>query len=186
MAEISPLVAGSQLGSSAWLQGARRARRLATASLVWLCFEGAATTTAGLLAGSTALLANGLDGAIEGLASIIVVWRFSGSRTLSPSSERRAQRLVALSFFLLAPYIAFEGAHALLVEHRAESTLLGIGLSIATLCICPWLGRAKLRLGEQLASPQPPAKDVRTSSARISPSPSSRIARQHRARHLVA
>ena len=148
-----PLLVSSQIGGSDWLRGAQRARRLAIVSLAWLCFEGAATTTAGLLAGSTALLANGLDGAIEGLASIIVLWRFSGSRTLSPSSERRAQQLVAVSFFLLAPYIAFDATRALLAEHRAETTLLGIGLSIATLCICPWLGRAKLRLGEQLASP---------------------------------
>ena len=153
VAELTPTVVGAQLGSHEWLCGARRARRLATISLAWLCFEGAATTTAGLLAGSTALLANGLDGAIEGLASVIVLWRFSGSRTLSPGSERRAQQLVALGFFVLAPYIAFEATRALLVEHHAETTLLGIGLSMATLCVCPWLGRAKLRLGERLASP---------------------------------
>ena len=153
MAELIPVITADQLGSSGWMRGARRARRLATLSLAWLCFEGAATTTAGLLAGSTALLGNGLDSAIEGLASLIVVWRFTGSRTLSRSSERHAQQLVALSFFLLAPYIAFEAGGALLLAHHAETTLLGIGLSIATLCICPWLGRAKLRLGEELASP---------------------------------
>jgi len=153
VADLTPTITGPQLVSSQWLHDARRARRLATLSLAWLCFEGAATTTAGLLAGSTALLGNGLDGAIEGLASIIVVWRFSGSRTLSAGSERRAQQLVALSFFLLAPYIAFEATRALMIEHRAETTLLGIGLSIATLCVCPWLGRAKLRLGDRLASP---------------------------------
>jgi divalent metal cation (Fe/Co/Zn/Cd) transporter len=135
-----------------WLRSARRARQLATVSLAWLCFEGVATTTAGLLAGSTALLGNGLDGAIEGLASVIVVWRFTGSRTLSSTAERRAQRLVSVSFFLLAPYIAFESIRALVIEHHAETTVLGICLSIATLCICPWLGRAKLSLGEQLGS----------------------------------
>jgi divalent metal cation (Fe/Co/Zn/Cd) transporter len=143
----------ASVGGSEWLRGARRARRLATLSLTWLCFEGTATITAGLLAGSIALVGNGLDGAIEGLASVIVVWRFTGSRTLSASSERRAQQLVALSFFLLAPYIAFEASRALLTEHHAETTWLGIGLSIATLCVCPWLGLAKLRLGEQLGSP---------------------------------
>jgi divalent metal cation (Fe/Co/Zn/Cd) transporter len=152
VAELASISAGTQVGSSEWLHRARRARRLAGLSLVWLCFEGAATTTAGLLAGSIALVGNGLDGAIEGLASVIVVWRFSGSRTRSTSSERRAQQLVAVSFFLLAPYIAFEASRALIVEHHAETTLLGIGLSIGTLCVCPWLGRAKLRLGEQLGS----------------------------------
>ncbi len=135
-----------------WLGAARRARHLASFSLAWLCFEGAATTTAGLLAGSVALIGNGLDGAIEGLASVIVVWRFSGSRTLSATSERRAQQLVALSFLLLAPYIAFEATRALLVGHHAETTWLGVGLSVGTLSVCPWLGRAKLRLGEQLGS----------------------------------
>ena len=187
MAELSPIVAGSQHGSGAWLQGARRARRLAAVSLAWLCFEGAATTTAGLLAGSTALLANGLDGAIEGLASIIVLWRFSGSRTLSPTSERRAQQLVALSFFLLAPYIAVEATRALLVEHRAETTLLGIGLSTATLCICPWLGRAKLRLGGRLGSLGNRRRRTAEPHLRLSRCRRPRrIARQHPARHLVA
>jgi divalent metal cation (Fe/Co/Zn/Cd) transporter len=84
---------------------------------------------------------------------VIVVWRFTGSRTLSTSSERRAQQLAALSFFLLAPYIAFEATRALVTEPHAETTLLGIGLSIGTLCVCPRLGRVKLRLGQQLRSP---------------------------------
>jgi divalent metal cation (Fe/Co/Zn/Cd) transporter len=114
--------------------------------------EGAATTAAGILAGSIALVGNGLDAAIEGLASVIVVWRFSGSRTLSTTSEHRAQQLVAISFLLLAPYIAFEGTRALAIEHHAETTWLGVGLSVGTLCICPWLGRAKLLLGDQLGS----------------------------------
>ncbi len=138
--------------SQEWLDAARRARRLASVSLAWLCIEGAATTTAGLLAGSIALIGNGLDGAIEGLASVIIVWRFSGARTLSATSERTAQRLVAVSFFLLAPYIAYEATRALAIEHHADTTWLGVGLCVATLSICPWLGRAKLRLGAQLGS----------------------------------
>jgi divalent metal cation (Fe/Co/Zn/Cd) transporter len=138
--------------TAAWQRAARRARLLAWGSLAWLAFEGVATVAAGALAGSIALVANGLDSGIEALASVIIVWRFSGSRMLSGSSERRAQRLVALSFFLLAPYVAFEATRALAFEHRAETTWLGIGLSLGTLCICPWLGLAKLRLGARLRS----------------------------------
>lgn len=111
-----------------------------------------ATVLAGVLAGSVALVANGLDSGIEATASVIVVWRFTGSRLLSGTSERRAQRLVAVSFFLLAPFVAFEAVRALATGHHAETSWLGIGLSIATLCVCPWLGRAKLRLGERLGS----------------------------------
>ena len=58
-----------------------------------------------------------------------------------------------MSFFLLAPYVAFEAIRTLALEHHAETSWLGIGLSIGTLGICPWLGRAKLRLGERLNSP---------------------------------
>jgi divalent metal cation (Fe/Co/Zn/Cd) transporter len=139
--------------SDEWQSLARRARLLSWISLAWLGFEGVATVTAGVLAGSIALVGNGLDSAVEGIASVIIVWRFSGARTLSATSEARAQKLVAVSFFLLAPYIAVQATRALAVEHHAETTWLGIGLSVATLCICPWLGRIKLRLGERLGSP---------------------------------
>src|SRR2546421_3373465 len=136
--------------SSEWTSRARRARLLASVSLAWLCFEGTATATAGFLAGSIALVGNGLDGAIEGLASVIVLWRFSGSRTLSTTSEARAQKLVAVSFFLLAPYIAVEATRTITVEHHAETTWLGIGLSLAPLSLCPWLGPAQLPPRERL------------------------------------
>jgi divalent metal cation (Fe/Co/Zn/Cd) transporter len=136
----------------AWTRAAARARRLSWISLAWLGFEGIATATAGLLAGSIALVANGLDSGIEAIASVIIVWRFTGSRTLSESSEAHAQRLVAVSFFLLAPFVAFEAVRALTTNHHAETSWLGIGLSAATLCICPWLGRAKLGLANELGS----------------------------------
>ena len=132
---------------------ARRARLLAWTSLAWLGFEGVATAVAGVLAGSIALVGNGLDSAIEGLASFVVVWRFAASRIGSDAAERTAQKIVAVSFFLLAPFVAFEAVRALALEHHAETTWLGIGLSVGTLFVCPWLGRAKVRLGEQLDSP---------------------------------
>ena len=138
--------------SAEWLRLARLAKLLAWISLGWLCIEGSVAVGVGLAAGSIALVGFGLDSAIEGLASFVVVWRFSGSRTLSPSSERRAQQLVASSFFLLAPYVASEALHALVTEHRAETTWLGIGLAAGSLLICPGLGVAKRRIGARLGS----------------------------------
>jgi hypothetical protein len=84
----------------------RRAKTLSWLSLAYMTAEGAIAITAAILASSVALLGFGLDSAIEGLASIIVIWRFTGERRLSAPAEHRAQRLVAISFFLLAPYIA--------------------------------------------------------------------------------
>jgi len=138
--------------SSEWLRLARLAKLLAWISLAWLCVEGSVAVAAGLAAGSIALLGLGLDSAIEGLASFIVVWRFSGSRTLSNTSERRAQQLVAGSFFLLAPYVALEALVSLARGHHAETSWLGVGLSIGSLAICPGLGVAKRRIGTSLGS----------------------------------
>ncbi|WP_445161770.1 hypothetical protein ACTXG5_00085 [Mycobacterium sp. Dal123C01] len=46
-----------------------------------------------------------LGGAAEASASAILVWRFSGVRILSTTAEQRAERGVALSFWLAAPCI---------------------------------------------------------------------------------
>jgi divalent metal cation (Fe/Co/Zn/Cd) transporter len=139
-------------GSASWLKLARLAKLLSSLTLVWLGIEGVIGVVAGILAGSIALIAFGLDSAIEGLASVIVIWRFTGSRTVSPNAERRAQRWVAISFFLLAPYVAAEAIETLIEGAAAETSWLGIGLTAATLLICPWLGLAKQRIAEKLKS----------------------------------
>ena len=139
-------------GSPPWLRLARLAKLLSSLTLVWLGIEGAIGVVAGLLAGSIALVAFGLDSAIEGLASIIVIWRFTGSRTISGTTERRAQKWVAISFFLLAPYVAAEAIETLIEGTAAETSWLGIILTAGTLVICPWLGRAKQRIGTKLGS----------------------------------
>ena len=109
-------------GSSSWLRFARRAKLLAALTLIWLGIEGAVGAVAGILAGSIGLIAFGLDSAIEGLASVIVIWRFTGTRTISIDAERRAQKWVAVSFFLLAPYLAGEDIETLIEGAAAETS----------------------------------------------------------------
>ena len=139
-------------GSPSWLRLARLAKLLSSVTLAWLGIEGTIGVVAGFLAGSIALVAFGLDSAIEGLASVIVIWRFTGNRTISADAERRAQKWVAISFFLLAPYVAAEAIETLIEGAAAETSWLGIGLTAGTLLICPWLGRAKQRIAEKLGS----------------------------------
>jgi divalent metal cation (Fe/Co/Zn/Cd) transporter len=93
-----------------------------------------------------------LSSVVEGLASVIVIWRFTGSRTHSETSERTAQRWVGISFWLLAPYVAVQSVIDLASGHRPDHSLLGIVLTAASLVIMPVLGRAKHRLGSQLDS----------------------------------
>ena len=114
--------------------------------------EGVIGLIAGVRAGSIALTGWALGSVIEGLASVIVVWRFTGSRKTSPTSERRAQRAVAVSFWLLAPYIAVEAVRDLVTGHGSQGSLLGIVVTAASLVVMPALGHAKHRLGAQLNS----------------------------------
>src|SRR3989441_4752516 len=130
-----------------WLRAAKWARWLAWASLGWMTIEGAVGLVAGFAAGSIALVGWALSSGVEGLASVIVIWRFTGARTLSETAEGRAQKAVAISFWILAPYVATGSVRDLITQHRADSTLLGIGLTISSILLMPALGIAKQRLG---------------------------------------
>lgn len=138
--------------NSEWLQAARRARLLSWISLAWMGAEGAIAIVAGILAGSIALIGFGIDSAIEGFASIVIVWRFTSHRLLSATAERRAQRLVAIQFFLLAPYVTVEALHHLIAADKPDASWLGIALATSSLIGMPLLGRAKQRLGDRLGS----------------------------------
>lgn len=133
-------------------QLAARVRLLSWLSLGWMTIEGAVAIAAGIVASSIALIGFGLDSVIEGVASVIIVWRFSGHRVFSHAAEQRAQKLVAVQFFLLAPYVAFESARALLGGERPDASWIGIGLAASSVVLMPMLGIAKERLADQLGS----------------------------------
>jgi divalent metal cation (Fe/Co/Zn/Cd) transporter len=135
-----------------WQRLARWARGLAWVSLVAMLTEGALGTCQGLAVGSIALTGWALGSAPEALASGMVIWRFSGRRTLSETAERRAQRGVAVSFWLTAPYIAAESVRHLLGHHHAETSVVGIVLTAVALLAMPILGRVKHRLAARLGS----------------------------------
>jgi hypothetical protein len=130
----------------------RRAKALSWLSLAYMGAEGAVAITAATLAGSVALLGFGLDSAIEALASIIVIWRFTGTRRLSGHAEQRAQRLLAITFFLLAPYITQDAIRTLINGEHPRTSWLGIGLSISSIAVMPPLGKAKQAVGQRLGS----------------------------------
>jgi divalent metal cation (Fe/Co/Zn/Cd) transporter len=150
--ELSLLQPGQATCSRAWHDAARKARWLSWLSLAWMGAEGVIALTAGILAGSIALVAFGLDSFIEGFASLVIVWRFTGSRLLSHAAEERAQKLVAVQFFLLAPYVAFEAVHRLWTSEQPQTSWLGIALVTSSVIGMPVLGIAKHRLADKLGS----------------------------------
>jgi divalent metal cation (Fe/Co/Zn/Cd) transporter len=130
----------------------RRARLLAWGGIAWHFIEFAIALAAGIAASSIALIGFGADSLIESAAGVIVVWLFTGARLQSPTAERRAQQLIAVSFFVLAMYVGVEAIRSLVGGDHPETSWAGIGLAAVTAPTMPLLARAKRRVGDQLGS----------------------------------
>ena|SRR5215204_2877569 len=129
-----------------------RARRLAWLGVTWHVLEMAVAVAAGLAAGSIALIGFGADSLVESLAGLIVIWRFAEARTASERAERRAQRLIGVSFFAVAAYVTVEAIRTLATASHPDPSWVGIGLAAVTLATMPPLAAAKGRVGERLGS----------------------------------
>jgi divalent metal cation (Fe/Co/Zn/Cd) transporter len=152
MAPAPSTAAAPGVSRAEWLRLARWARRLSWASLAYMAVEGGVAIAAGVVAGSIALIGFGIDSAIEGFASLVIVWRFTGSRLYSEHAEHRAQRLVAIQFFILAPYIGVEAVRDLAGGDHPDASWVGIGLAASSLVLMPALGIAKQRIGRRIGS----------------------------------
>jgi len=130
----------------------RRTRLLAWGGISWHIVEFAIAIAAGLAAGSIALIGFGADSLIEALAGGVVLWLFTGKRRGSSSAERRAQQLIAFSFFLLAAYVGVEALRTLVNGDHPDASWVGIGLAAFTAPTMPLLAYAKRRLGNELHS----------------------------------
>lgn len=73
-------------GDPGWQRAARVAIRLSWASLAWMTAEGVLGLVAGSRAGSVSLTGWALSSVVEGMASVIVIWRLTGHRATSATS----------------------------------------------------------------------------------------------------
>ena len=128
----------------------RRAQLLAGASVSYNAVEGVIAITAGLVAGSVALIGFGLDSAIEVSSGLIILWQFR--HRLPESREQQALRLIAISFFALAAYVSFASVRALVTGSEPEASPVGIALAVASLMVMPFLAWAQRRTGKALHS----------------------------------
>ncbi|UMG92238.1 cation transporter [Nocardioides sp. TF02-7] len=128
----------------------RRAQLLAATSVAYNVIEAVIAITAGLLAGSVALVGFGLDSVVEVSSGLIILWQFR--HHLPESREQQALRLMALSFFALAAYVTFESMRALSGSHDPDDSPVGIGLAAASLAIMPFLSWMQRRTGRELGS----------------------------------
>lgn len=151
---IQPVRLGNRRGPGAAERArlVRRTKLLAWLGVGWHGVEAAVAIGAGVVAGSVALVGFGADSTIEAVAGFVLLWRFAASRTSSEDAERRAQKLIAISFYVIAAYVGFEALRALLAAVRPDASWVGIGLATVTLLTMPPLAIAKARIGEKLGS----------------------------------
>jgi divalent metal cation (Fe/Co/Zn/Cd) transporter len=128
----------------------RRAQLLAGASVAYNLIEAVIAISAGLIAGSVALVGFGLDSIVEVSSGLIILWQFR--HRLPESRERRALKLMALSFFALASYVTFESLRALVGGHEPDASPIGIALAATSLIVMPFLSWAQRRTGKSLGS----------------------------------
>jgi divalent metal cation (Fe/Co/Zn/Cd) transporter len=116
-----------------WLQGI---------TLVWMLIECGLSLTAAVTACSPSMLAFGSDSLVELLSATVVLLQFLPRFPLSP---QRANRAAALLLYALAAVVAVVALASLLPHRRPETSLLGIGITIAALIVMPILARLKRR-----------------------------------------
>lgn len=120
----------------------------------WNVLECLIAVGAGLIAGSVALVGFGFDSAIESMSGGVLLWRLHAERRGHhvETLERRALRLVGVSFLVLAAYVAFDSAKTLWTREHPEHSTVGIVLAIISLIVMPLLARAKRRTAGNLNS----------------------------------
>lgn len=132
----------------------RRAGWLTGLTIAWNAVECVVAVTAGVIAGSASLVGFGLDSAVEVSGAGVLAWRLNAERGggCMQERDRRAQRLIAGSFALLAVWVAFESGRQLVAGDPPDASLPGIAIAALSLVVMPLLARAKRRLAPALGS----------------------------------
>lgn len=135
----------------------RRAVRLEWFTVSWNVLEAVVAITAGVIAGSVALVGFGVDSAIEVIAAAAVLWRLRSadahaSEQEQEHAERRALYVVAATFVLLGAYIAIEAISELASGEAPDRSTVGLVLALASLAAMPTLAYWKSRTGREMGS----------------------------------
>jgi divalent metal cation (Fe/Co/Zn/Cd) transporter len=128
----------------------RRGLRLAQFTVAYNVVEGVIAVTAGLMAGLVSVVGFGIDSGIESIAAVLVGLRLSARLRhgeADEAKERRALKGVALTFFLLAGYVTFEGVRSLMDDEEPDRSWVAIVLLAASIVVMPVLAAAKVKVG---------------------------------------
>ncbi|MGW9431626.1 cation diffusion facilitator family transporter [Streptomyces decoyicus] len=131
----------------------RRIRLLVAATITYNVIEAVIAITAGTIASSTALIGFGLDSVIEVSSAAAVAWQFSArDHAVREAREQLTLRIIAVSFFALAAYVAVDAVRALTGTGETERSIPGIVIAALSLAIMPFLSAAQRRAGREIGS----------------------------------
>lgn len=134
-------------------QHVQRGLRLEYLTLGYNIMEAVVSIIAGRLAGSVALIGFGIDAIIESLSGATMLWRLHvDNHHRREEFERRAQRLIGCSFFVLAAYVCWEAVEKLWRQEAPDRSIPGIVLACCSLAIMPVLARKKRAVSLKLGS----------------------------------
>jgi divalent metal cation (Fe/Co/Zn/Cd) transporter len=135
-------------------QHVQRGITLEYLTIGWNALECLVAVIAGWFAGSVALVGFGVDSAIESVSGSVLLWRLRAERQgkQAEALEQKALKLVGISFFLLAAYVAFEASKSLIQKEAPEGSPVGIALAALSLVVMPILARAKRKTAASLNS----------------------------------
>lgn len=131
----------------------QRGIRLEYLTVGWNIVEGVIAVGSGAFSGSIALLGFGVDSFIETFSGAILLWRLRAEHRGDNAErvERKALKLVGISFMLLAAYVVFHSGKSLMDREAPERSLVGIVIAVLSSIVMPWLASEKrksaLRLG---------------------------------------
>lgn len=131
----------------------RRVRILVACTIAYNVVEAVVALAAGSAASSSALIGFGLDSLVEVASAAAVAWQFSArTHELREARERRALRVVALSFFGLAAFVGLDAVRSLAGSGAPEHSTVGIVLAAVSLVVMPFLSFGQRRAGRELGS----------------------------------
>jgi divalent metal cation (Fe/Co/Zn/Cd) transporter len=136
-------------------RSARTAVRLEYATVGWNVVEALVAVGSGIVAGSVALVAFGLDSAIEIVsATVVLVHLRAVLAGAEPNAvrQRRALRTIAVTFFALAAYVTVDAAVTLLRGDHPSASPLGVVVTSAAVIIMPTLAWTKSRTARALST----------------------------------
>jgi len=135
----------------------RRGLRLAQFTVAYNVIEGAVAIAAGITAGLVSVIGFGIDSGIESIAAVLVGLRLAARLRHGEADERKEKitlRLVAVTFFILAAYVTFEGIRSLIENETPQASPVSVGVLVASIVVMPllaaWKRRVGLRLGDNL------------------------------------